>query len=104
MDQILRLIGTLINRLDGTDKKLDRIEREVHKIMATQSELAEGLKQVKEVLVKVEKEERALLVKIDELGAIIANNPVSAEVQAAYDAVKVQAGILDDVVPDAPPV
>lgn len=97
-------IVDLTHKLDHFQHQLDRIEREVKGIMATQQELVVGLNEVKATLVKIGTETTSLLKKIDDLQAVITNNPVSPEVQAAFDAVKAQAGIVDDLVPDLPPV
>lgn len=83
--------------------------------MATQKEIAEQLTAVKDQLTavgvevdKVAGETDTLLAKIKELQEIIDAGSVTPELQAAFDAVKAQAGVVadkvkaaDDKVPDA---
>lgn len=92
-----------------TKKDLKKLE---NKIMASQKELADGLLAVAEQQKKtrgeiqtVQKEVTTLKERIVELEALItAGGPVSAELQAAFDAVKEQAQIVDDEIPDVPTV
>ncbi len=85
-------------------RKLDELIRKVDCIMATQAQLATQLNAVNDQLVKIGTETSSLLTAIDELKAQIANAPVSAELQAAFDKVAAQAKVVDDLVPDAPTV
>ena len=86
-------------------KDLERIERKLSQIMATQTEIVAQLATVKTTLDKVAVEETALMVKIGELEAVIAGMGATAtpELVAAVQAVADQAGVLDALVPDAPP-
>lgn len=82
-------------------------------IMATQNEIAEQLLEVKATLAavgvevdKVSSETSTLQAKIVELEKVITDGAVSPELQAAFDAVKEQAGVVaakvkaaDDQVP-----
>lgn len=79
------------------------ITRSLKVIQMTQQELKDGLDQVNVTLTKVGTETTTLLKKIEELGNTIANNPVSSEVQAAFEQVRAQANAVDALVPDAPP-
>lgn len=73
-------------------------------IMATQQEAAVALQAVKDQIVKIGAETSSLLTKVTDLLAIIAaGGEVSTELQNAIDAVKAQAQIVDDLVPDQPP-
>ena len=83
-------------------KKLDELERKVDCIMATQAELTTQLNAVNDQLVKIGTETTALLAAIADLKVQVANAPVSAELQAAFDKVAAQAKVVDDLVPDAP--
>jgi hypothetical protein len=74
------------------------------RIMATQAELATELQAVANQLTKIGSETSTLLQKITDLEAIIANGPTaSQELIDAVAAVKAQAAIVDNLVPDAPP-
>lgn len=72
-------------------------------IMATQAELAQQLKDLGTELGKIGSETTTLLQKITDLEGQIGNTDVSPELQAAFDAVKQQAQVVDDMVPDTPP-
>lgn len=98
-------------------RQLDRIEsigevllgdnatlyRRLRAIMATQAELVVELTAIKGTLDKIGGETADLLTKVDELTTQLANAPVSAEVMAIVDAIKVKAGNIDALVPDAAP-
>jgi hypothetical protein len=70
--------------------------------MATQAEVVIQLQAVTQQVVKIGAETSALLVKIDELLAQLANVPATPELTAALDALKAQAQVVDDLVPDSP--
>lgn len=73
-------------------------------IMATQAELAAALAEVTATVAKIGTETTATLAKVAELETALANaGTVSPEVQAAFDALKEQVGIVDGLVPDAVP-
>ncbi len=71
--------------------------------MATQAELTTALNAVNDKLVKIGTETTALLKAIEDLKVLVANAPVSAELQAAFDKVAAQAQVVDDLVPDSVP-
>lgn len=72
--------------------------------MATQKQITEALNLANDRLKKVGTETAGLLEKIEDLKAQVdaAGTSVSPELQAAVDAVIMQAGVLDDLVPDQP--
>jgi hypothetical protein len=77
--------------------------KELQKIMATQSELAAQLTAIGVQLGKVASESSATLAKVAELEAALASaGNVTPELQAAFDALKSQVQLVDDLVPDAP--
>ena len=87
-------------------KKTKRLLRALllqgEKLMGSQEELAAELTAVKETVAKIGDETITLLAKIDELTALVeAGSQVSPEVQAALAALKEQAQVVDDLVPDA---
>ncbi len=90
-------------RLNAILWHLDELKRKVNIIMASQAELTTALNAVNDKLVKVGTETTALLARINELQALLANAPVNAELQAAFDRVQAQAGVVDDLVVDVPP-
>lgn len=80
-----------------------RIIRKLEKIMATQAELAQTLADVSAQVAKIGTETSATLQKVADLEAALASaGEVSAEVQAAVDALKAQVQVVDDLVADAP--
>lgn len=71
--------------------------------METQAELAADLQKVSDQVAKIGTETSTLLQKVADLeAALAAGGPVTAEVQAAVDALKAQVQVVDDLVPDAP--
>lgn len=84
---------------------LERIERLLNRIMATQTEIVAQLNAVNDKLKKIATEESSLVTKIEELQAIIdgMGDTASPELVAAAQAVSAQADVLDALVPDAPP-
>lgn len=87
---------------------LTRIERKVDQMAKTQSELAADVKAATEQLKKIGTETSATLQKVTDLQAIIdagggVGSTVSQELIDAVDALKAQAQVVDDLVPDAAP-
>jgi hypothetical protein len=73
------------------------------KIMSTQAELAEQLVVVAAQVAKVGVEVSATLDKVAVLEAAIASNgQVSPDLQAAFDSLKAQVVLVDELIPDAP--
>lgn len=91
---------------DFNKKELKKIYRlllnnnlKLDKIMAEQSELAIQLQDLTAQVVKIGAE---IVAKVEALeAAILAADDVTPEVQAAFDALKVQVQVLDDLNPDA---
>ena len=80
------------------------IRNQLGRMEMTQEELAAELATVKDTVAKIGTETSTLLVKITDLEAVIAaGGSVSADVQAALDALKAQASIVDNLVPDSVP-
>ena len=70
--------------------------------MASQEEAAAQLAAVNEKIVKIGTETSTLLTKIAELQAALeAAGQVTPELQSAIEAVAAQAGVVDELVPDA---
>ncbi len=90
-------IEKLIELLFSNNQKLNTI-------MATQAQLAQQLTDLGVELGKIGTETSTLLQKITDLEAQIGSSDVTPELQAAFDAVKAQAQVVDDLVPDAPAV
>lgn len=89
--------------LEWLEPLIVQINWRLDQIMSTQAELAAQLDELGVQLEKIAAETQSLLDKIDELGAIIAaGGNVTPELQAAFDAVRAQAQVVDDKVPDAP--
>lgn len=90
---------------------LRRIERKVDQIMATQKEMADDLKLVHAQQVKtageialLQEAQNVAITKIAELEALIAaGGTVTQELVDAVAAVKTQAQIVDDLIPDVVP-
>lgn len=82
---------------------LTRILKALERIMTTQTELAQQLAGITTQLDKIATESSATLQKVADLEAALANSGnVTPELQAAFDALKAQVQIVDDLVPDAP--
>ncbi len=96
------LLNLMNHKLDQFQQALDRIEQEVAKMAMTQHELAAALNDVNAKLVKIGGETTTLVSLVADLKTQLANNPVSQEVQDAFDAVAKQAGVVDAMVPDEP--
>ncbi len=111
----------LIDRLDALSVKVDHLSSDIARIktdlasvksgvarlktqgesiVATQAELTASLNAVNAKLTKIGTETAALLAAIVDLRGQLANAPVSAELQAAVDAVAAHAQAVDDLVPD----
>lgn len=99
-DKQLRRLRDMLNNVV---RWLDAVYRQGEKIMATQAEIAAELKAINTKLGKIGAETKSLLTKIEELTEVIANGPVSAELQEAVDALKAQADTVDELVEDLPP-
>lgn len=111
----MTLFGWYFGRLPGEQQRYNNLLKQLKKIMATQTEIAAELNAVKEKLVsstnkitKICTETDSLLTKIQALEETINAGTVSPELQAAFDAVKAQADVVestatgvDDKVPDA---
>lgn len=94
---------TVLESLRLINLRLGVIEKELETIMATQQDVINDLNAVKDQLTKIGTETTSLLTKITDLEKIINDGPVKPELLAALDAVKAQAKVVDDMVPDAPP-
>lgn len=71
--------------------------------MGKQQELAGELNKVTEQLKKIGTESAKTLDAVKKLEEQIANQEVSAELQKAFDDLKAQVQIVDELVPDATP-
>lgn len=88
------------------------LERWIADMAKTQAEIAQTLTQVVEQQKKtvteiqtLQTETNTLKDKIVALEKVIADGPeVTPELEAAVEAVKAQAQVVDDAIPDAPPV
>lgn len=109
-DEERRVLNDVLTRLTRIEQSLKHQHDMLHflteqgtQIMATQTEMAAALNKVNDQLVKVGGETTQLLKDIDDLKVLIANAPVTPELQAAFDKVAAQAKVVDDLVPDAAP-
>lgn len=72
-------------------------------LIMNQQELASALEAVSAQVAKIGTESSATLQKVTDLEAAIQNaGQVSPEVQTAFDALKAQVQVVDDLIPDAP--
>jgi chromosome segregation ATPase len=101
-----------IHYTGASESQIAAINQSLRHIMATQAEQAATLQGVLTTLQKVATEidglqanSDLLLQKITELEAVIAaGGEASAELTAAVEAVRAQAQVLDEDIPDLPPV
>ena len=94
---------------DELRAELRGIHLKLEAIMATQAELVETLKQVLEQQKKtateiqgLKSESATLTQRVADLEAVIASGEVSQELADAVAAVKAQAQVVDDAIPDVP--
>jgi uncharacterized protein YoxC len=75
----------------------------LEKILMNQDELAKGLADVGTQVAKIGSESTATLQKVAELEAALNNaGGVSPAVQSAFNALKAQVQVVDDLIPDVP--
>lgn len=80
-----------------------KLNRKMEKLMVTQAEVAADVGLVKDQLVKVGLETATLIDRIADLETAVANQAdASPELVDAVAALKAQAQLVDDLVPDAP--
>lgn len=83
------------------DTSLNTLHTKVDDMATSQSQAAADLRTVKTQLDKISTESGSLLQKISDLeAAAAAAGNVTPELQAAINALKTQAQVLDDLVPD----
>lgn len=90
----------------GLDKVVNAIERQnrrLDKIMATQQEIIAQMEAQSAEIQKIGSETRTLIEKIQALIDQINQGEVTPELAAACQAVTDQLQIVDELVPDAPP-
>jgi hypothetical protein len=79
------------------------IHQKLSKIMSTQQEIADGLAALTSQVAKIGEESKVTLQKVIDLEAALANQDnVSPALQSAFDALKAQVTVVDDLIPDAP--
>lgn len=100
--EVFEILDHVHNMLHDVSQRIGTLTEGVIKIMATQVELTAQIQAATDKLTKIGSETKSLLKKIDDLMAVIANGPVSPELQAAADALSAQADVVDALVPDAP--
>lgn len=90
--------------ITGIKQSLALLLQQGAQIMATQAQTAQDIVAVTQQLQKIGNESAALLQKITDLEAALAGaGNSSPEVETAMAALKQQAQIVDDLVPDAAP-
>lgn len=79
------------------------IIQKLNSISMTQEELAQGLADVTAQVAKIGVESKTTLQKVSDLEAALAGQDnVSPAVQTAFEALKAQVQVVDDLIPDAP--
>lgn len=91
------------NEVSGDLKKIIyETHHLIKKLMATQAEIAQQLADLGTQIGKIGTETTATLQKVAELEAALGNQTdVSPELQAAFDGLKAQVQVVDDLIPDA---
>lgn len=83
--------------------ELEKINVKLTKIMAKQSEMATEMVALTAQVKKIGEESTKTLAVVDELQKVIDGlDNVTPELQAAFDALKVQVTAVDDLIPDVP--
>jgi uncharacterized coiled-coil protein SlyX len=117
INELAKVIYRILQEIDekrtnhNTHAILDRIAEMEKKIMATQKELADDLKLVLAEQQKTAEEIKAVQASVDTLnakivdleGQLASGSIVSQELIDAVAAVKAQAQIVDDLIPDSFP-
>jgi hypothetical protein len=94
-----RLMDPLMSHVDAL---LHSLHRKVNLIMATQAELAADLRSVTTQVAKIGVETGNTLARVVELEALLSSTGATTpEVDEAVAALKAQAQLTDDLVPDA---
>lgn len=84
--------------------KLNEINLKLEKIMATQDEMAIEMATITAQIAKIGEESKATLQKVADLEAVLATQGgVTPALQTAFDALKSQVTVVDNLIPDAPP-
>lgn len=71
--------------------------------MSSQTDIAQGLTALTAQVAKIGEESKVTIQKLADLETQINNAPVTPELQAAFDALKAQVTVVDDLIPDAAP-
>lgn len=79
---------------------LDLILKTLEQLMATQAEIITALNLVSDKIIKIGEETKSLLAKQEELLKVIAEGPVSPELQAKVDQLAAQTSVVDELVAD----
>lgn len=83
--------------------EINLINQNLVKMAKTQAEMAADMNLVSEQLTKVAGESKQTLDKVKELEDALSNQEnVSPELQTAFDNLKAQVLVVDDLIPDAP--
>lgn len=84
--------------------KLNEINLKLEKIMQSQEEMAIEMTAIAAQVAKIGEESKATLQKVADLEAVLATQGgVTPALQTAFDALKSQVLIVDNLIPDAPP-
>lgn len=91
-------------RLASCEAKIDKVLTMLKEMKMTQQELADSLKTITAQVAKIGTESTKTLALVTDLEAQIANaGNVSQPVIDAFQALKAQVQVVDDLIPDAPP-
>lgn len=97
------LITLAIKHHKSQLSKLNELDNQLKEIMAKQSDLAQEMATITAQVAKIGEESKATLQKVADLEAALASQDnVTPELQAAFDALKSQVTVVDDLIPDAP--
>lgn len=99
------LIALLIKQHKSQLSKLNELDNQLKEIMANQTDMAAEMATITAQIAKIGEESKATLQKVTDLEAALANQGgVTPALQTAFDALKAQVTVVDNLIPDAPPV
>jgi hypothetical protein len=84
--------------------KIHELNLKLETIMGKQIDMAQEMAAITAQVAKIGEESKATLQKVADLeAALAAQDSVTPELQTAFDALKAQVTVVDDLIPDATP-
>lgn len=101
---LTELKALIIKHHETELSKINELNNQLKTIMSTQSEMAAEMATITAQVAKIGEESKATLQKVADLEAALGNQTgVTPALQSAFDALKAQVTVVDDLIPDVPP-